>query len=103
MDLESVNDDLINVRQGIKDVFGAQDDEIIELKNPTHDELKATFRKLSLFASKNWQEGEQTTMFFTYFAGHGVMNNFTQAVVNSDHVIKYRFALEKFIRILGSF
>ena len=54
MDLESVNDDLINVRQGIKDVFGAQDDEIIELKNPTHDELKATFRKLSLFASKNW-------------------------------------------------
>ena len=70
------------------------------MKNPTHRELAKTFRQFNTFAIDCSEKGE-TVMFFIYYAGHGVLDSTTYAVLDSDEPKKWRFGIERYIRILG--
>ena len=49
---------------------------------------------------ENYEQGKKTFIFI-YYAGHGEMDLFTFAMLNSDSKDKYRFPLERQIRALG--
>ena len=54
------------------------------------------FKDLRMKAIANYTNGKQKTHFFFYYAGHGVMDNFTEAVCNGgDKNTKLRYKLEQ--------
>ena len=69
------------------------------MKNPDFMELCKAFQKMNSFAGV-CRECDETAMFFTYYAGHGIIDTQTYAVLDTDGP-KWNFKLERFIRILG--
>ena len=54
------------------------------------------FRDLRQKANMNFTNGKQKTLFFVYYAGHGVMDNYTEAVCNGgEKATKLRYKLEE--------
>ena len=53
------------------------------------------FKDLRMKATANYMNGRQRTHFFFYYAGHGAMDNFTEAVCNGgEKNTKLRYKLE---------
>ncbi len=98
-DIKEVKDDYQNVRKGIKEL-GARDCDIIPMPDCTYEQLHALFKDMQEEIRKNSRHGEKTLVFI-YYAGHGVNDEFTFAVVN-DEGKKKKFPLEAFIRTLGT-
>ena len=99
-DLDAVEDDARNVREGILGL-GARAIDIIELKDVKFVDLTELFQDLLILVINNWKRKERTNIFI-YYAGHGglKLNGFMHAVLN-DVTAQKLFNFEKFIRILG--
>ena len=81
-DLPAVYNDLDNMRQGLKDKLGAQDSEITELRDADFARISATLQSTNERIILNWAQGKKKTLVLVYYAGHGVMKNFTNIVCN---------------------
>ena len=82
--------------------LGAKPMDIIVYEDTDFNALVGLFRELTLRVSQNWDRGRETTLVFVYYAGHGVMDNTTFAVLNDPNAKKWKFPLEKFLRTLGT-
>lgn len=98
-DINEVIEDAINVRKGVMGL-GARPIDIIEIEDCDFKSFEQLFRNLTSEICNNWDRGRDFTLIFFYYAGHGLMENFTFAVVNE--IKKARFPLEKFLRVLGT-
>lgn len=62
-----------NVRRGLLEL-GATPDQIVEIIDADFKTLsKDIFQHADGFASAKWYEGQQKTLIFVYYAGHGIM------------------------------
>ena len=68
--------------------------DIIDLPNPTPDDLKNTFRDLLGRINKNEKKGKETFL-FVFYAGHGLQENNCVIVCNE----KKLYHLEKMLRV----
>ena len=75
-DLDAVKEDAKNVTVGILGL-GARKRDIVKYKNCTFDELVRLFKDLTNDIRNNWKRGNERTFVFIYYAGHGVLKNFT--------------------------
>ena len=103
VDLPAVIEDIQNARDGLIDL-GISSDAIIEIYDADFTTIS---RDVIQFAegniSANWLNGKQKTMIFVYYAGHGIMSNFTKAVCNSpDQRNRVSYPLESNLRVLGT-
>ena len=71
--------------------------EIKLLKNPNYQELKIEVDKASALIYENFQKDGSNTLLFVYYAGHGMMDNCTYAVLNGARM----YPLEKMLRSLA--
>jgi len=82
--------------------LGAKPMDIVVYEDEDFDALYDLFRDLAERVSQNWDRGRETTFVFVYYAGHGVMQNTTFAVLNGVDAKKWKFPLEKFLRTLST-
>ena len=69
--------------------------EILTFYDCDFNDFKALMSDLRQKAVHNWNNGKQRTLFFFYYAGHGVMDNYTEAVCNGgERITKIRYPLE---------
>ena len=80
-DIPYVDDDAINVKNGVKEL-GAEITDILTYEDVSYQELTGIKNKLRQEIVKNWAE-KRKTLCFVYYAGHGVMDTMTYAVCNS--------------------
>ena len=99
-DLPAVDDDAVNVKKGVKGL-GARVKDINVYEDTDFDELYELFKDITREVETNWERGRETTFIFVYYAGHGVLDATTWAVMNTD-TKKWRFPLENLIRTLGA-
>ena len=68
------------MKKGLKRALGAQDSEIMEMKDIDFAKLSATMINLNERIIANWVTGSKKTLVFFYYAGHGIMKNYTSIV-----------------------
>ena len=66
------------------------------LKNPDYAELKCAIDQVGAQIYKSFKAGANTLL-FVYYAGHGMMDNSTYAVLNESKI----YPLEKMLRCLA--
>ena len=99
--MPEVERDIENVRKGIE-LFGARESEIIERENLDFEAFSQLLNTIKGAISANWFSGNKKTLVFVYYAGHGVMRNFTYAVCNSaTKSARVQYPLEKQLRTIG--
>jgi len=76
--------------------------DIVVYEDTDFNSLVDLFRDLTTVVSNNWDRLREITFVFVYYAGHGIMDNYTFIVLNDVDPRKYRFPLEKFLRTLGT-
>jgi len=74
-DLAEVEEDIINVTDGLKRL-GFKDDEMQVLRDPSFDDCQQLFLKTNLNMSNARRENKKT-LIFLYYAGHGAMKETT--------------------------
>jgi len=89
---------MINVKAGIMNL-GAQAQDIIEIHDADFPKLSQLFRLLNTEVTARWENERALTLIFVYYAGHGVMENYTYAMLNDCK--KIRYPIEKQMRNLG--
>ena len=90
------------MKKGLKSALGAQDSEIIEMRDVDFAQLSKTLRNLNERIILNWGLGEKRTLVLFYYAGHGIMKNFTNIVCDKAvQKKKIFYPLEKQLRSLG--
>ena len=95
-DLPAVYNDLENMKKGLKKALGAQDSEIMEMKDIDFAKLSKTMITLNEQIIANWVTGSKNTLIFFYYAGHGIMKNFTNIVCDkAPRASKIFYPLEK--------
>ena len=63
--------------------LGISDEDILIVREAKYGVFrKLISEKLTGIVASNWLNGEKKTFIFFYYAGHGVMRNFTNAVCN---------------------
>ena len=95
-DLPAVYNDLENMKKGLKRALGAQDSEIMEMKDIDFAKLSATMINLNERIIANWVTGSKQTLVLFYYAGHGIMKNYTSIVCDkAPRQNRIFFPLEK--------
>ena len=90
------------MKRGLKSALGAKDSEIMELKDVDFAQLSATMIDLNERIIGNWVQGAKKTLVLFYYAGHGIMKNYTSIVCDkAPRQAKIFYPLEKQLRILG--
>ena len=79
-ELERAEEDAINFRNYIY-TLGASPDDIVFKENPSFDYLATLMKDLNHELYQGEKDGVQTSVTF-YYAGHGLMKNYTFAVLN---------------------
>ena len=103
-DLPDVDTDVQNVLKGVKGL-GARDEDITVIEEADFEKMKEVIKRLSLDVANNWENGRMRTLVFFYYAGHGMMNNYTYAVLNAPagtKISRTRYPLENSLRVLGN-
>ena len=68
--------------------------DIVVYEDTDFNSLVDLFRDLTTVVSNNWDRLREITFVFVYYAGHGIMDNYTFIVLNDVDPRKYRFPLE---------
>ena len=99
--LPEVQQDKLTVVSGLKKTMGFFEFEITVLENPDFLGISQEFAKIRAFVREKRDKGE-TVLLYVYFAGHGIIEEQTKAVVNTDNPKRWAFPIEQNIRILGA-
>lgn len=95
-DLETVDEDILNVKAGLKSTFGMTDSQIFTSQEVSFPKMKAEMGKITTLVYENGEAGKKTLV-FVYYAGHGQMqDNYTRIVLNDENGKCY--PLEKVLR-----
>ena len=78
--------------------LGANPNKIVSIKDATIEDCSDLFAKFNGKLAKHSQQKKRTAVFI-YYAGHGMMKNYTYAVLNEDE--KKLYPLEKMMRALA--
>ena len=97
-DLETTDEDVVWVRAGLLRI-GFTEEEITTLPGPTFKEFQMAFLGLLKTIKGNYDENEEKTLVFIYYAGHGVSDNYTFAMLNDP--TRPQFPLEQQVRTLS--
>ena len=102
-DLPAVETDCLNVKQGIKEL-GARDEDIIEIANGQRTDIMKMFQQINRECITKYSVDQSNTLVFIYYAGHGIMNNYTEMVLNNNDAgnLKFRVPIEKQMRIIAT-
>jgi len=101
--LPAVDDDAANIRRGIK-ALGARDEDIIEIVDAQRGPLMKELQQINRKCITQFETDGTNTLVFIYYAGHGIMNNYTEMVCNTADAgnVKWRVPIEKQMRILAT-
>ena len=102
-DLPDVETDAMNIKRGVLSL-GAREEDIIMLKNVQRTEMMKKLQQINRECIAQFQMDGTNTLIFIYYAGHGIMNNYTEAVVNNNEAgnAKFRFPIERQMRIIAT-
>jgi len=102
-DLPDVDTDAVNIKRGIKGL-GARDEDIVMYANVQKSEMMNMFKDLNSEVYQRHKTTGENTLVFVYYAGHGIMNCTVEALVNNNDPgnLKFRFPIEKMMRICGT-
>ena len=81
--LNAVSTDIENVKQGLMKLGVSEADILIKREADFGVFSKLISQELAGIVAANWLNGRKKTFIFFYYAGHGVMKNFTYAVCNT--------------------
>ena len=80
--IPNVDHDAINAKKGFMSL-GANFADITIVEDASFDDLKSIFLGIQRNVTQNWMSGQQKSLIFVYYAGHGIMdNNTVYAVCN---------------------
>ena len=79
--IPNVDQDAVNAKNGFISL-GANIADINIVENASFDDLKNLFGGIQRNVIQNWAAGQQKSLVFVYYAGHGVMDNTVYAVCN---------------------
>ena len=95
-DIPEVRNDAVNAKNGFQGL-GARPLDTHTIADADFTSLKELFRNLTQNLNANDAQNEKTMVFF-YYAGHGLQDNFTMAVLNEEK----NYPLEKQLRTLAN-
>ena len=98
-DLESAADDIVVVRAGLLHI-GFKPNEIKCLAGPKNDEFKKEFTDLIKAVKLEKTKGIDTLV-FVYYAGHGVSDNYSYALLSDS--VKPLLPLERLVRLVADY
>ena len=98
LDIEPAKKNVATIRQFLKEDLNF--DEIIETPDATHDEMDSTLKTLKNKMKAASKSDDEKLHVFVFYAGHGVMQTTTIAVLNSEHKAERYYPLEKRIQTL---
>ena len=101
-DIKAVDKEMLNAFKGFCKL-GAKEDEIITLKDPTHEALEDLLAQLEALIKENWDQRGETTLIYLYYVGHGRLANGKVAIVlDTDDLLTLCWRIEEKIRALGT-
>ena len=100
--MDAVSTDIENVKKGLVNL-GVREEEILVKREADFGVFsKLISQELAGMVAANWLNGQKRTFIFFYYAGHGVMRNFTKAVCNTaTRPGRIEYPLEANLRELG--
>ena len=100
-DIPNVDADAVNAKNGFMSL-GANICDITTVENASFEDLKNIFGGIQRNVIQNWAGGNQKSLIFVYYAGHGVMDNTVYAVCNGGiRPSKYVYALQSRLNSLA--
>ena len=92
--IPNVDQDAVNAKNGFISL-GANIADILTVENASFEDLKSLFGGVQRNVQSNWGSGQQKSLVFVYYAGHGVMDNTVYAVCNGGaRPSKYIYPLQ---------